>query len=137
MIYLALTFVNCTIAFFVYGPKIMKILRGLRYFDAICSKMSDRWTIYTTILVVLTRQWLSGNVTRISSDEYRVSLVLNNELTILNLKKTTPKVVDVQDASTEESYMDIAKSHLSYSILPWKLPQTCIVYYEDGSTASI
>jgi len=121
-------------------PVLIKCLIELHgTFLALDEVYKSFWTkvlFVKSLIISLYRQWLNGNVKKLSKDRYELSFILNGELCKITVKKNNPQIIDVQNDS-DESYMDSLEPYVKFSQEDWPVSKPCTIYYEDGTTRII
>lgn len=86
--------------------------------------------------VVYFRQWVQKNVIRINKNEYELHHVIEGVPIKLRLKRVIPRIIDVRDSVTDESYVRVAKDYLKFKqVFPFDI--NAVYFYEEDDSKLI
>ncbi|MGL4356643.1 MAG: hypothetical protein ACRCTP_22860 [Aeromonas popoffii] len=108
----------------------------LKIIDALYPSAADKLAIMYIIVVTRIRQWFQKSVHKIGEDTYQLTHVIDGQLVKINLKRVTPKIVDVLDSETDESHIRAAKPFLLFKQTPFHFERKATFIYEDGQISS-
>jgi hypothetical protein len=102
-----------------------------------CSGFFNKLDTFYNLAIVFIRQWMMGNVDKLSPAVYRITHVIEGEIVTFHITRTKPCVIDVQDDETDESCFASAEQFVKWTIIPWQPARKSTAYYDDGTAKTI
>lgn len=131
------TFVfNCLITTIITISFLKKKINVIYFMNKIYPTIYDKFYALYFLSVLYVRQWLQKNVIKINKNEYELHHVIEGAPIKLRLKRVIPKIIDVRDCVTNESYEgEIINEYLKFKqIFPLEVKVN--YFYEDGTISN-